>query len=118
MVMGSPMDSETRNGVFTNAFLVLDHTPNNFNPHTSPNIPQDAINFKDQEGDFWQSYTGSINVGEGYIVRPQSGYTDPANTTYPMTFAQGTLNNGNVTRPVIYNGTNSPLGTPNAFANP
>ncbi|MDX1461873.1 MAG: S8 family serine peptidase [Marinirhabdus sp.] len=118
MVMGSPMDAETRNGVFNSAFLVLNHSPNNFNPHTHPNIPQGATNFKDLEGDFWSSYSGSINVGEGYIVRPQSGYTDPANTTFDMAFEQGTLNNGTVNRTKVYNSTNSPSGTPNIYANP
>ena len=118
MVMGSPMDAETRSGVFTNAFLVLDHDPNSFNPNTHPNIPQGATNFSDLEGDYWSIYSGAINVGEGYIVRPQSGYTDPANTTYDMTYELGTLNNGTVTRPMIYNNTNSPAGTPNTYANP
>ena len=37
MVMGSPMDGETRNGVFGSAFLVLQHTPGNFIPH--PSVP-------------------------------------------------------------------------------
>jgi hypothetical protein len=118
MVMGSPMDIETRGGVFTNAFLVLDHTPNNFNPNTHPNIPQGATNFSDLEGDFWTSYSGGINPGEGYIVRPQTGYGDPAGITYDMTYALGTLNNGTVNRPMIYNVPNSPAGTPNVYANP
>jgi|GEM_PF-582282 len=118
MVMGSPMDTETRNGVFTDAFLVLEHTPNNFNPNTHPNIPQGATNFSDLEGDFWASYSGTINPGEGYIIRPQSGYGDPANTTYDMIYSTGTLTNGTVTRTKTYNGTNSPAGTPNIYANP
>ncbi len=118
MVMGSPMDSETRNGVFTNAFLVLSHTPNNFNPNTHPNIPQGATNFSDLEGDFWAAYTGVITPGEGYIVRPQTGYSDPAGITYDMTYSAGTLNNGMMGRPKIYNVANSPAGTPNAYANP
>ncbi|QIE60449.1 T9SS type A sorting domain-containing protein [Rasiella rasia] len=118
MVMGSPMDDETRNGVFSSAFLVLDHDPDMFNPNTHPNIPQGATNFKDLEGDYWSIYSGDINPGEGYIVRPQSGYGDPANTTFDMTYAAGTLNNGTVNRPMIYNSTNSPAGTPNTYSNP
>lgn len=118
LLMGSPMDTETRNGVFVNAFLVLDHAPNNFNPNTHPNIPQGATNFLDLEGDLWTTYTGAINPGEGYIVRPQTGYGDPAGVTYDMTYSAGTLNNGLVSRPMIYNNTNSPAGTPNAYANP
>ncbi|MCH7785813.1 MAG: choice-of-anchor B family protein, partial [Bacteroidetes bacterium] len=104
MILGSPMTTETRNGVFNNAFLVLYHTPANFIPH--PAVPPGGTNFADDNGDFWNQLTGSnpINPGEGYIVRPQSSYTDPANTTYSMTYSQGTLNNGDVSRTVVYNG--------------
>ena len=119
MVMGSPMDGETRNGVFGSAFLVLQHTPGNFIPH--PSVPAGGTNFADDNGDFWNQISGAtaINVGEGYIVRPQSGYTDPANTTYNMTYTQGTLNNGDVTRSIVYNGAGpNPDGTPNVLANP
>ncbi len=118
MLMGSPMDAETRSGVFTNAFLVLDHAPNNFNPNPHPNIPQGATNFSDLEGDFWTTYNDDIHVGEGYIVRPQTGYGDPAGITYDMTYTLGTLNNGTITRPKIYNDIKSPAGTPNVYANP
>ena len=117
MVMGSPMDGETRNDVFDSAFLVLNSTPGNFLPH--PEVPTGGTNFADDNGDFWNSYSGAINVGEGYIVRPQSGYTDPANTTYDMTYSLGTLNNGDVTRPIVFNGlATNPSGTPNVLANP
>ncbi|QNJ97946.1 choice-of-anchor B family protein [Constantimarinum furrinae] len=117
MIMGSPMTSEIRNGVFTNAFLVLNHDPSNFIPH--PGVPAGGTNFADNNGDFWTTYNGAINVGEGYIVRPQSGYTDPANITYDMTYSMGTLNNGDVTRNITYNGAGSnPDGTPNVLANP
>lgn len=111
------MSGETRNGVFTNAFLVLNHDPSNFIPH--PGVPAGGTNFADNNGDLWTTYNGAINVGEGYIVRPQSGYTDPANTTYDMTYSLGTLNNGDVSRDIVYNGAGAnPDGTPNALANP
>jgi hypothetical protein len=117
MVMGSPMDGETRNGVFTNAFLVLQHTPGNFIPH--PSIPLGGTNFADDNGNFWNAYSGDIYKGEGFIVRPQSGYTDPANTTYDMTYSQGTLNNGDISRPIVFNGlASNGDGTPNVIANP
>ncbi|MBZ0328085.1 MAG: T9SS-dependent M36 family metallopeptidase [Altibacter sp.] len=117
MVMGSPMDAETRTGVFNSAFLVLKHTPANFMPH--PSVPLGGTNFADENGDFWSSYSGSIDVGEGYIVRPQSGYTDPANHSYPLTYSLGTLNNGDVSRSIIFNGLGpNPDGTPNVIANP
>jgi hypothetical protein len=122
MVMGSPMSGETRGGVFGTAFLVLGHTPANFIPH--PDVPSGGTNFADDNGDFWNQIsvgTTPINVGEGYIVRPQSGYTDPANVNFYMTYSQGTLNNGDVIRSVIYNDTPpdiNPDGTPNVYANP
>ncbi len=117
MVMGSPMTGDTRDGVFQDAFLVLNHHPMDFIPYDG--IPAGATNFSDQNGNFWNSYSGAINPGEGYIVRPQSGYNDPANESYDMTYEGGTLNNGTITRPAIFNGAvDNPDGTPIVFANP
>jgi choice-of-anchor B domain-containing protein len=117
MVMGSPMTADTRGGVFTNAFLVLDHHPLDFIPYAG--VPQGATNFSDDNGNFWTSYTGTINPAEGYIVRPQSGYSDPANVSYDMTYFEGTLNSGPISRPAIFNGaTPNPDGTPIIFSNP
>ncbi len=123
MVMGSPMTSEVRelpNGVFGTAFLVLSNTPGNFIPHSE--VPAGGTNFADDNGDDWNQFaSGPINVGEGYIVRPQSGYSDPANITFNMTYSLGTLNNGDITRPVVYNNVPAginPDGTPNVYANP
>jgi len=120
MVMGSPMDIEERTGVFTNAFLVLKSAPGNFMPH--PGVPAGGTNFADDKlnnGKFWDAYTGAIEVGEGYIVRPQTSYTDPAVTSYDMTYELGTLNNGDVTMPIVFNGIgDNPDGSPNILANP
>lgn len=123
MVMGSPMDTETRTGVFNNAFLVLQHTPANFIPH--PGVPAGGTNFADDNNDFWnQLASGPINVGEGYIVRPQAGFNDPIYInpgdafTFDMTYVLGTLNNGDVVRNVAYNVVGNPDGTPNVLANP
>lgn len=117
MVMGSPMSNETTSGVFNSAFQVKKHNPSVFIPH--PSVPAGGTNFSDKDGLFWQNYTGNIDVGEGYIVRPQSGYNDPANVPYFMTYTEGTLNNGDVTRPVVFNNlADNPDGTPNVYANP
>ncbi len=123
MVMGSPMTAETRNGVFASAFLVLNHNTLNFSPNTdvAMDFPM-AENFADDNGDFWNAYSGNINVGEGYIVRPQAGYGEPGGI-FTMTYEQGTLNNGVVNRPIIYN-TPGPTAadnrnaSPNVLANP
>lgn len=119
MVMGSPLSAETRNGVFNSAFLVLEHNPANFIPH--PLVPAGGTNFADDNNDYWSVISGaaSIEVGEGYIVRPQSGYTDPANTSYTFIFSQGVFNNGFVNRSITYNGAGTnPDGTPNIVSNP
>ena len=121
MVMGSPMDVETRTGVWNSAFLVLDFHPDLFLPH--PDVPAGGTNFADDNGNFYQTYTGTANPGEAYVVRPQSGYNDPtvppAGRTFDFTYELGTLNNGVVTYTNINNGpTDNPDGTPNMIANP
>ncbi|MEZ4875228.1 MAG: hypothetical protein R2793_07235 [Flavobacteriaceae bacterium] len=72
MIMGSPMDGETRNGVYNNAFLVLNHITANFvpNPSVAIQFPM-AENFADDNGDNWAIYAaGPHQCGEGYLVRP------------------------------------------------
>jgi len=119
MIMGSPMSDETRDDVFEDAFLVLDHTTANFFPH--PDVTAlfpGAENFADdktQNGKFWNQYTGSIDAGRGYLVRPQLNYGD-GNKTYNMTYDKGTLNNGDVSFNVAYN--TSKNDSPNVLANP
>ncbi len=126
MIMGSPMDTETRQGVWSSAFLVLDHTTANFVPH--PDVTAafpGAENFADDNNDFWQIYpTGSINVGEGYLVRPQSGYGQPGGVfNYTYGASGGTLNNGVTNFNVVYNtpgptAADNKNASPNALANP
>jgi len=116
MVMGSPMTGETRTDVWNSAFLVLDHTTANFVPH--PDVEAQfpgADNWADNDYDNWNAYTGAITPGEGYIVRPQTGFGQPGGTFY-YTHDTGTLNNGEVSFPVVYNGTQN--GSPNVVANP
>ncbi len=116
LVMGSPMTSETRNGVFTNAHKVLNHLTENFvpNPDVATQFP-DAENFADDNYDNWLTYNGAINYAEGYIVRPQPDLIQ-GNTTYDMTFEQGTLNSGNVDFTVKYNTNRN--NSPNVLSNP
>ncbi len=116
MIMGSPMTEETRDGVYNDAFLVLKHNTTNFvpNPDVEAQFPF-AENFADDNGNNWQEYTGDIDAGEGYLVRPQSSYTD-GNKTYDLVYDQGTLNNGDITFPVLFN--NDQNDSPNVFGNP
>ncbi len=116
MVMGSPMTAEMRNGVFNSAFLVLNHTTANFvpNPAVAAAFPA-AENFADDNYDNWNPYTGAITPGQGYIVRPQAGYGQPGGV-FTMTYALGTLNNGNIPFNVVFN--TSKNDSPNVLANP
>ncbi len=124
MILGSPMTTETRTGVFTNAYNVQEYTSGNFIPH--PGIPAGGTNFLDDDQNAWNPASGSITPGEGYLVYPQASYNDPAyggdplaTIVFDMTYTQGTLNNGTVTRPITFNGLGSnPDGTPNVLANP
>lgn len=116
IVLGSPMDADTRTGVFASALFVAQHTPANFIPNSG--VPAGGTNFSDDDGNFWNAITsGTINAGEGFLVRPQSGYFDPAQT-YDLTFSEGTITNGDVTRTMVYNTSGNPDGTPNIYANP
>ena len=116
MVMGSPMDSETRNGVFGSGFRFLKHTTVNFDPDaTVAAMFPAAENFADGNGDNWNTYTGLVTPAEGYLVWPQASITD-GNTTYDLTYSQGTLNNGDISFPVIFNTTKN--DSPNILANP
>lgn len=123
MVLGSPMTAETRTDVWNSAFLVLNHDTTKFvpNPDVAAAFPL-AENFADDNYDNWSEYNGGINVGEGYIVRPQAGYGEPGGI-FNYTYNQGTLNNGDVTFNIVYN-TPGPLpadnqnASPNILANP
>ena len=57
MIMGSPMDAETREGVYNSAFIVLAHDTNNFvpNPDVATAFPS-AENFADDNGDNWSPH--------------------------------------------------------------
>ena len=116
MVMGSPVTSETRNSVWLNPFLVLDHNTLNFVPHpdVTAQFPM-AENFADDNNDFWNAHNGAITPGIGYIVRPQAGYGQPGGI-FNYDYQQGTLNNGVVNFDVVYNTNKN--DSPNALANP
>ncbi|MBX2827381.1 MAG: T9SS type A sorting domain-containing protein [Flavobacteriaceae bacterium] len=117
MVLGSPMTSETRTGVYNAAFLLLDHITANFVPNAdvAAQFPL-AENFADDNNDFWQEYiTGVIETGRGYIVRPQNGYGGPGGI-FSFTHELGTLNNGIINFNVQFNTTKN--DSPNVLANP
>ncbi|MDX1462643.1 MAG: hypothetical protein R3359_06265, partial [Marinirhabdus sp.] len=118
LVMGSPVTGETRGNVWNSAFLVLEHNTSNFvpNPDVATQFPM-AENFADDNGDFWSSIPNptAIEIAEGYIVRPQTGYGQPGGV-FNYNFDTGTFNNGEITYPVLFNTTKN--DSPNVFANP
>ena len=116
MIMSSPMSAETREDVYSSAFLVLAHTTGNFVPNAdvAAAFPS-AENFADDNGDFWNPHSGNLTLGEGYLVRPQANYLD-GNQTYDLTYTEGTLNNGTVTVPLLFNTTQN--DSPNVLGNP
>jgi len=117
MVLGSPMTAESRNDVYASSFLVLDQNTANFVPHPDVTalFPL-AENFADDNNDYWSIYgAGPIIPGEGYIVRPQSGYGAPGGV-FNFTHNSGTLNNGAVDFEVVFNTEKN--DSPNALSNP
>ena len=115
MILGSPVSGETRNGVYGSSVMVRNHITGNFvpNPQVANDFPL-AENFADDNGDNWVNYNGTINAGEGYLVRPQ---TTPTGTgSFTLDYTQGTLNNGVVTFNLLYNGSQN--SSPNMLSNP
>lgn len=115
IIMGSPMTAETTDGVLTAAFNTRQHIPANFIPH--PDIAAaspGAENFADDNGNNWALYNGTLNPGEGFFVKPQ--HDDDSASPYTIAYTLGTLNNGIVSVPITYNG--SQIGSPNILANP
>ncbi|RLD28277.1 MAG: hypothetical protein DRI70_03700, partial [Bacteroidetes bacterium] len=103
MILGSPMTGETRGSVWGAAFLVLDHNTLNFVPNAAVAAAfPGAENFADDNGDNWIAYGGggTIDPGEGYLVRPQAGYGQPGGV-FNYTYDDGTLNNGIVNFSVV-----------------
>ncbi|OAB80046.1 T9SS type A sorting domain-containing protein [Cochleicola gelatinilyticus] len=115
MMLGSPMSTETSNDVFGNVRMVRNHSTENFVPNldVANDFPM-AENFADDNGDNWVNYTGAINVGEGYLIRPQSEAVPEG--TYTLTYSEGTLNTGDISIPALFNTTKN--DSPNIFSNP
>ncbi|SDF15760.1 T9SS type A sorting domain-containing protein, partial [Ulvibacter litoralis] len=114
MLMGSPMTTETRAGVFDGAMRIRNHLTENFSPNTEVMEASNGAGvWVDEEGDDWLVYEAGINPGEGYMV--MRDIVGPA-TALNLNFTQGTLNNGVITYAAEYNGTQN--ASPNIIANP
>ena len=99
MIAGSPMSTETREGVYANAYRMHKHSTLDFFPHPDVDAyyaPATVANFADDNFNNWTPQTGLLNPGEGYLVSPQSNGTE-SGMTYDLSFENGTLNNGAIT---------------------
>ncbi len=115
-VMSSPMSASTRDVAFSGAFRAFGHNTANFDTNDAVTaIVGDAINFVDQTGNDRIPLTGSesLDVARGYLVVPFGPGPD---ATYTANYTQGTLNNGQITKSIIYNG--SPEESANLIGNP
>ncbi|MEL6989716.1 MAG: hypothetical protein AAGK97_18045, partial [Bacteroidota bacterium] len=134
IVLSSPMTEETNGNVYGTADRVFRILSDNFIPNSDVTaaFPM-AANFIDDNGDYLDNLeldnpnmmddaTGLNNIlnpAEGFLVFPQA-----VNATDPMvlnhTYTQGTLNSGDVTATITYNGATTSnfnlLGNPYASA--
>ncbi len=116
MIVSSPMTLDDKTA-FGNPIQFRNHLTGNFipNPDVANAFPG-ANNFADDNGDNWQQYNGMMNVGEGYLMMPQTTPTIGSPASYDFEFDQGTLNNGVINFTLGYNGTQN--ASPNILGNP
>ena len=120
-IIGSPMSTETRDGVFSTNVITKNHITANFVPNSEVAIyDSGAENFADDNGDNWQFFTSNepILPGVGYIVGGLSG-----GGNYTSTHTQGTLNNGVIPFAAEYNTpgpgpSDNQNASPNMLSNP
>ncbi len=110
IVMSSPMNGETRDGVYQNARAVFSVIPSNFAPFdidfgVFPEF-EFSENFLDDNLDYLQPITGNTalpNAGIGQFIFPSATIDDPVQS-YNLSYTGGTLNSGTITIPINYNG--------------
>jgi hypothetical protein len=108
VAMSSPMDAETRDGVYGNSRAVFGIIPDNFIPFDLSDFPEfvDVENFLDDDNDYLSESTGSDPLpmaGIGQLVFPSPEHDAPMQA-YDLDFTEGTLNSGTITVPIHYNG--------------
>ncbi len=114
VVLGSPVESDTREAVWVSAFNVQSHDTSLFVANAAVQAAGVAYNFAGTDFTEWSPTTGALNPAEGYLVRPQASYGGAGGSfTYDY---DGTLNNGVVTSTLTYNG--AQLDSPNILSNP
>ena len=110
MVLGSPMDTETK-VAFDNAHGVFQHNTEDFDPYIGT-PPVNGVNFLDNDFNDFEVQTGILNPAEGYYVRPS--YVNDG--TYNYNYTVGTLNSGNISYNAYFG--DDKQDSPNILANP
>ena len=115
IMVGSPVEAETRDGAFAGGYGMHEHLTNLFEPNTAAatEFPL-AVNFVDDNFDQFQQYSGTINPGEGYLYRPQTNENE-GGLSYNISF-NGPVNSGEITYNVAYG--DDPNDSPNMLSNP
>ena len=117
MISGSPMSAESREGVFSNSFIVRRHVTALFDPNTNVELQSPGINnWADGTGNNWQEMgtMPGLSPGEGYMVFPQPNNTSSG--SYTHVHSLGTLNSGIVSFNLGFNLVQN--ASPNILANP
>jgi len=102
IVLSSPMSEEMRSGVYGDADRVFLIDASEFEPDASTIGSETGVTFLDVDGNYFSPAT-NLNPGEGYLVFPQA-VTAVGDVNFAHTYTQGTLNNGMISFPLVYNG--------------
>lgn len=123
IVLSSPMNAETRMGVYQNAVSVFNTIPENFIPYEIDfNVYSEfefAENFLDDNQDYIESVTQDDDLpaaGLGQLVFPALTRNEPLQS-YDLNYTKGTLNSGNIEIPIHYNGPQT-INNYNLLGNP
>jgi len=114
MILGSPMSSESREGVYGSGRRVLSHNTDLFVPNGA--VGGTTENFVDDNNNNWEIHNGALTLAEGYLVKPQAPGANPVGGQFALDYTLGTLNNGEILYTLKYNG--SRLASPNMLGNP
>ena len=114
MILGSPMSAESRTGVYGSGRRVLNHRTDLFVPNGA--VGGGTENFVDDNNNNWEIHDIGLTLGAGYLVKPQAPGPNPSGGTFDLDYTLGTLNNGVINFPLIYNGTRN--ASPNMLGNP
>jgi len=101
ILLSSPMNGESRSGVYGDANRVFEINSELFDPDLET-LGTNGITFLDRDGDYF-SPAANLNAAASYLVFPQA-VTATNSISYNHNYTQGTLNNGIINASLVYNG--------------